>query len=535
MRTKATQDQSAQTAAVPFFGQKETNNFFGSADTATPTFFKKTPGSISQPTIQRTPLCPATRDAGEVTKSQSPDGILAVDTQFNATKESLSVQDFGIDKDTVTPGMTQTDDWRRMMSMILGDPTTSVAVLGYSDCMGGEQNNQDLRNRRANAVIKAMPPEAQAKVSPFYKGWFGGMTYLYPNDTVENRARNRMAYIALMRSWTDSCDSLPQATNIDQFIFLVSCLEKRLGLTNAADAPKTLSVLRQIYFGNATWSTQRNRSKIWDDVIPTHPWAPGTDPTPKLGNKLLTALQNSKDIKFDNSATGIAIDISHLLTGLDAMMNPQDVAFHVGPLLWQTGIANHELATWAGDVASAATNYTICVDWGKYSATYDDFFKDLADDSDLEGDIDAYAVWAALNSAPGAPVPLQLNLPLSEVLMQYYRLKNTGKGGMAREQRFEVFANFYGANVSGKKMLNRAAFKNNIKGSVSEIAMLSFFKQAKEILNGNTNSIGNCAGGKPPTQTGQPAPVDLATLMVGVMTACDEMIERFTVWIEKRL
>lgn len=534
MRTKATQEQSVSPAATPLFGQQE-NNFFGSTNTTNPTFFKKTPGTITQPTVQLTPLCPATRDAGEITKSQSPDGILAADTQFNATDESLFVQDFGIDKDNVTPGMTQNDDWRRMMSMILGDPGTSIAVLGYSDCMGGEQNNQALRDQRANAVIKAMPVEAQAKVSPLFKGWWGGLTYKYPNDTAENRARNRMAMIRIIRPPIDSCDTLPKATNIDQFIFLVSCLEKRLGLTNAADAPKTLSVLRQIYFGNATWSTARNRSKLWDDVIPTQPWAPGTDPTPKLGNKLLTALQDSKDIKFDSSASGIGIDISHLITGLDAMMNPQDVALHVGPLLWQTGVANHALATWAGDVASAATNYTICVDWGKYTASYDDFFKSLAEDSDLEGDIDAYAVWAALNSAPGAPIPLQLNLPLSEVLMQYYRLQNTGKGGQARTQRFEVFANFYGANVSGKKMLNRADFKDNIKGPIQEIAMLSFFKQAKEILNGNTKSIGDCAGGKPPTQTGQPASVDLANLMAGVITASNEMVERFTVWIEKRL
>ena len=35
----------------------------------------------------------------------------------------------------------------------------------------------------------------------------------------------------------------------------------------------------------------------------------------------------------------------------------------------------------------------------------------------------------------------------------------------------------------------------------------------KEVLQGNAASIGNCAGGKPPAQTGQPAPVDLGTLL----------------------
>jgi outer membrane protein OmpA-like peptidoglycan-associated protein len=492
-------------------------------------------GAIARQSIQRTPLCPDKRDSGEVTKSQAPTGILADDTVFDAAKESLSIQDFGIDQASVRPTMTESDDWRRMMSMILGDPTTHVAVLGFSDCMGPEQNNQGLRGRRADAVVKAMPAEAQAKVSPTFKGWWGSLTYLFPNDTAENRARNRMVLVALLRSGIDSCDGLAKAANIDQFIFLVSCLEKRLGLTKAADAPKTLSLLRQLFFGNASWSTQRNRSKVWDDIITNRPWAPGDDPTPKLGAKLLSALQASKEVKVDSSSSSMGIEVSHLLTGLDAMMKPEKPAIHAaGQIYLQTNVLNHALATWAGDVASAATNYTICVDFLKFSASYDDFFKHLAEDADLEGDIDAYAVWAALNSAPSAPLPLQLNLPVSEVLMQYYRLKNT-PGGQARAERFEVFANYYGANVQGGKMQNRAGFKQTIYPTVLEIALLLFAKQMKEVLQGNPASIGNCAEGKPPVQTGQPATVDLGALLNRVAAVSAEMTERFTLWLERRL
>ena len=492
-------------------------------------------GASTQPMVQRDPVCPSQRDSTEVTKAQSPAGVLAVDTSFNAAKESLSVQDFGIGQASVRPTMTDSDDWRRMMSMIIGDPATHVAVLGYSDCIGPEQNNRGLRDSRADAVVKAMPAEAQAKVSPVFKGWWGNLTYLFPNDTVDNRARNRMVLVALLRGPSDSCDRLTKASNMDEYIFLVSCLEKRLGLTNAADAPKTLSVLRQMYFGNAAWSTQRNRSKIWDDIIPDRPWDPGTDPTPKLGAKLLSALQASKEVKFDSSAGSTTIEVSHLLTGLDAMMNPQNASIHVTQRIsLVTNVAGHALATWAGDVASAATNYTICVDFGKFSASYDDFFKDMASDSDLEGDVDAYAVWAAMNSAPNAPVALQMNLPMSELLMQYYRLKS-GPRGQARAERFEVFANFYGANVQGKKMQDRNAFKQNVTPSVWELALLLFLKQVKEVLQGNFNSIGDCAGGKPPVQTGPPPPVELGTLLANLQTASDQMTERFTAWLEKRL
>ena len=493
--------------------------------------------AITPPLIQRQPACPTQRDSDEVTKAQSPDGVLPADTSFDAAKESLSLQDFGIDQPGVRPTMTDSDDWRRMMSMILGDPTVQVAVLGYSDCMGPEQNNKGLRARRATAVINAMPAEAQAKVSPILKGWWGNLTYRFPNNTAENRARNRMVLVALLRAPTDSCDRLPKATNMDQYIFLVSCLEKRLGLTSAADAPKTLSLLRQIYFGNANWSTQRNRSKVWDDIIPDRAWSPGDDPTPKLGAKLLTALQDSKEVKFDSSATSMSIEVSHLLTGLDALRNPQQPAIHaVGPIHVVPDAFNHEISTWAGDVASAATNYTLCVDFGKVQASRDDFFKDMASDADLEGDIDTYAAWAAVNyNAPPNAVALQLNLPVSELLMQYYRLKKP-IAGQARAQRYEAFANFYGAKVQGRKMQDRVAFKQNINRAVSQLAFLTFAKQLKEILQGNTSSLGNCAGGKPPVPTGQPAPpADLMTLIANVLANSDEMTERFTVWLEQRL
>ena len=83
---------------------------------------------------------------------------------------------------------------------------------------------------------------------------------------------------------------------------------------------------------------------------------------------------------------------------------------------------------------------------------------------------------------------------------------------------------------------DRAAFKQNINRAVSQIAFLTFAKQLREILQGNATSLGNCAGGKPPVQTGQPAPpADLMTLIGNLLTNSDEMTERFTVWLERRL
>ena len=187
----------------------------GSTGAAAPTFFRPAPGAIAQPTIQRAPLCAGTRDSGEVTKSQSQAGVLAVDTDFDAAKESLSVHDFGIDQDSVPPTLTQSDDWRRMMSDHPWRPDHPCCRTRVFRLHRYRKNNQGLRDRRADAVVKAMPAEAQARAT--FKGWWGSLSYLFPNDTAENRARNRMVLIALIRSLTDSWDGLPKATNIDQF------------------------------------------------------------------------------------------------------------------------------------------------------------------------------------------------------------------------------------------------------------------------------------------------------------------------------
>ena len=491
---------------------KGNDNFFVLTRASAPTFFRSAQGAITQPTIQRAAGLPG--QAGQWRGDQVPIacGVLAVDTRFDAAKESLSVQDFGIDQDSVPPTMTQSDDWRRMMSMILGDPTTHVAVLGFSDCIGTEQNNQGLRRRRADAVVKAMPAEAQAKVSSIFKGWWGILTYLFPNDTAENRARNRMVLVALMRSGIDSCDGLPKATNIDQFIFLVSCLEKRLGLTKAADAPKTLSVLRQLYFGNASWSTPRNRSRIWDDIITNRPWAPGNDPTPKLGAKLLSALQASKEVKFDSSASSTSIEVSHLLTGLDAMMNPQNPAIQRGRRDLR---ANQRPQPRPGDL-------------GRRRRLSGYQLHDLCRFPEILGLI------RRLFQRPGRR---------RRSRRRHRRLRRVGRAEFGTQRARSAAIESTGfrspdavlppekyarrtraghALRDFRELLRRKRQRpENAEPARVQAEYLSHRFGNRRLVTCQTNERGtsrqrgqhrHCAGGKPPVQTGQPAPVDLVTL-----------------------
>lgn len=256
--------------------------------------------------------------------------------------------------------------------------------------------------------------------------------YLDTNATAEGRARNRSARVTFVQApprGTDPCDLLTVARTLDEYLFLVRCLETRLGLAAPADARTALSVLRQVYFGSGAWSLSRNA--IWDAVITGHPWAPGTDPAAALRPPLVAALRASQVVEGS--------DIGHVLTGLDAMLAPATVVVRRGPVGLDTGLANEEWATWAGDVGSAAAEWASAA-WRVFGPPlpFATFFTRFAGDSDLVGDLDAFALRAGVGGGtPPASLmrPLVLSSSLSELLLQYSPSTRTGPAATATTAR----------------------------------------------------------------------------------------------------
>jgi len=484
--------------------------------------------SIDGGVLQRK-SCPSHRPKGEKSQSEKPAGILTNNTIFKTSDNKLFIQDFAVNDNQLPPGVTTSPAWQRVMSIIAGTPSLSfVGVIGYADCLGTEKGNSMLRDERAKAVFDVMPPVVQVKVL-FHMG-DSVTSFVAPNDTAENRAKNRGVVIKIVKATgpegKDLCDFLALASDLDQYMFLVRCLEDRLGLTSAMDAPKTLSVLRQIYYGNASWTSPQNRNKIWNDVITQRPWSPGNDPTLKLGKTLFKALQKSQQV-FNN---GQMLDIGHLLTGMDAMQKPQTVSANIaGRMYLDTNVANHEWATWAGDVGSAAAYHTFCVSFINFTSTYDQYFKNFASDSDLEGDIDSYANWAWLDSVASSP-ELQLNKPFSEVLMQYYRLTNT-KAGRARAGRFDTFINFYGGDVKSGKITKRSQLEKNLSAPINEFGLLFLGKKIIKTYQGTPPTA--CIGNPPKSNPGRS--VSRMSLVGNFNIASDKMTKLFVDWLEKKL
>jgi hypothetical protein len=380
--------------------------------------------------------------------------------------------------------------------------------MGFTDCAGGDEENLSLRKERVKTVMAAMPKAVRDKVLFSYT--MGTTDFVDTNATAQGRARNRavrVTFISAPKDAKDPCDTVKKAANLDEYLFLVRCMEKRLALGTAAHTPTAVSVLRQIYYGSAQWSASEHWA--WDDVISSQPWSPGTDPTTALQPTLMSALQASQVVE--------GTDIGHVLTGIDAMLTPQKDTIIGG---FGTNVPNEEWATWAGDVGSAAAEWALDAYFtGRPNPDRGAFFTKQAGDADLLGDIDSFAMRAGGGSSSVAPSAqllqkIQLTGPLSEALLQYFRITR-GAPGLARGQRIESFVQAYGGTIAGRKITNRAALIARLRPSVEQFATkFSFPRIVKSPL--------------------QPPPNSPAYTTI-LFPAVDDMTARFVDWLEARL
>ena len=220
----------------------------------------------------------------------------------------------------------------------------------------------------------------------------------------------------------------------------------------------------------------------------------------------MSALQQSQVVE--------GTDIGHILTGIDAMLTPQNVTVRG----FQVPLPNEEWATWAGDVGSAAAEWAWDAWFSRTNAsTFPAYFTRFASDSDLFGDIDSFAMRAGSSgAAPSAQLmqAIPLQGPLSNALLQYFRI-STSALFAARGRRIRNFVEAYGGTVAGTTITNKPALIARLRPSVNVFANLFVFQRSVT------------PGPNPPPGTGPITPV--------LNTGIDEMTRRFVDWLESHL
>src|SRR5262245_19008231 len=148
-------------------------------------------------------------EKGEVQKSRTTQGHLLSNVITHT--RGLLLADFGVDWRTPPESLKREkalQDWlAEMVKVIAANPTTTIRILGFSDCVGNERNNQVLRRGRAiktRALFNQMLGNGAAWNSLKSKIVFADAApagdYVASNATVEGRAQNRGVLIETQRS-----------------------------------------------------------------------------------------------------------------------------------------------------------------------------------------------------------------------------------------------------------------------------------------------------------------------------------------------
>ena len=87
----------------------------------------------------------------------------------------------------------------RLAKIMQSNPDIQVMIEGHTDNLGGTDNNLVLSQARANAVALYLIQNHGIDASRLKPVGLGETTPLYPNDSFENRAKNRRVVFKILR------------------------------------------------------------------------------------------------------------------------------------------------------------------------------------------------------------------------------------------------------------------------------------------------------------------------------------------------
>ncbi|MFJ9036635.1 DUF4157 domain-containing protein [Streptomyces sp. NPDC102406] len=137
--------------------------------------------------------CPGQYAPGERTASAHPRAPLFERTQFpNHAETDLYGFEVGQSDAALFAGALSP-----IAAELAADPQASGEIYGFSDCVGVERANVDLRAARALAVLRMFPEELQKRFTT--TTFASAQQYLASNTHEEGRRRNRAVAIKILR------------------------------------------------------------------------------------------------------------------------------------------------------------------------------------------------------------------------------------------------------------------------------------------------------------------------------------------------
>lgn len=187
--------------------------------------------------------------------------------------------------------------------------------------------------------------------------------------------------------------------------------------------------------------------------------------------------------------------MGHVFTGLEAMICPKDkVEVHYKKYglkgMEPVEVANEEFATWVGDLGSALARKIADELERNQKKPWDSYFLQkkikkypvdtLASESDLLGDIDAYAIRHGLTGVDCEKtrmLPIKnFDKKVSEIIAEYYTGKDGPLAGLIR-RRFSCFCKAIGISVGLNNEINTRGVVSDISPRIIRFAKIWYRKE----------------------------------------------------------
>lgn len=125
---------------------------------------------------------------GERSTSLTASGHLYPDVTLHAPGQLL-IADFGVDRQSLKSSTQAEPLLQVVLNTFESDNSYRLSIFGYSDCVGSDSVNTDIRHGRAEQLESLLSHSARSRVT--FRGGAGLSSYVTNNNTSENRAKNR--------------------------------------------------------------------------------------------------------------------------------------------------------------------------------------------------------------------------------------------------------------------------------------------------------------------------------------------------------
>ncbi len=219
----------------------------------------------------------------------------------------------------------------------------------------------------------------------------------------------------------------PTAKTMEQFIDLVARVED-------ANAGKSAIEISQLVMRT------KYHTSGWDFLLPSSAGNKGVTEKGQVSKDDVTTLTGEFEVQVPG---GGAEDASHVVAAITANAEKQAPGSGGGPIaaLVQSppaGVTQRDIATWTGDVASAAANWAVARPVHGGGTTQQSYMDEYSPESDMIGDIDGVALGSTKAANGFVFNPAQR---LSENLRRFYLPAKAREG---RYRRFHAFCDVEG-------------------------------------------------------------------------------------------